>query len=382
MMCRFESVGAGLYRCMNCNTVWPPPGASEWANKQPIERVRQHCVKPGPEPERIRRPVGLVEYASHLEPCIHRGPVIDTTRECNLCGGDKGKPFEVLACAVHGECSLTRKHSKVKSCLACTDFKPIEAIPEVSEPFKAVKENTRGRKLIWSYGVTTVKMRLDNGILERTLKSLADGGFDKPHLFIDGANDIEGFAKFGLDYTLRYPAARIAGNWMLSLYELYIRTPNADRFALFQDDFVTYRNLRQYLEKSPYPENGYCNLYTFPINQTLAPKAKTGWFQSNQMGKGAVALVFNNLAVTTLLGRDYLIQRFKNSQRGHRAIDGGIIDSWRGMYKEYCHHPSLVQHTGLMSTHGGPQPQASSFMGEGFDALSLLQESVIAQSKD
>lgn len=58
--------------------------------------------------------------------CAHLGLMLreDT---CDLCSM-KGQPFEVLACTVHGECSLTRKHSKVRSCAACEDWVSAETL--------------------------------------------------------------------------------------------------------------------------------------------------------------------------------------------------------------------------------------------------------------
>jgi hypothetical protein len=52
-------------------------------------------------------------------PCIHRQPLIEIG-ECDLCSL-KGQPFEIFSCSVHGECSLIKRHSKVKSCLGCDD---------------------------------------------------------------------------------------------------------------------------------------------------------------------------------------------------------------------------------------------------------------------
>lgn len=53
--------------------------------------------------------------------CVHRGAKIRDDL-CNLCG-IKGQPFEVLACALHGECSTHRKHSQVRPCITCPDAK-------------------------------------------------------------------------------------------------------------------------------------------------------------------------------------------------------------------------------------------------------------------
>jgi hypothetical protein len=243
----------------------------------------------------------------------------------------------------------------------------------------------------WAYGVTTVIERLHNGLLQTTLESLKRGGFDKPRLFIDGDN--RGFERFGLEMTHRAQVIRSYGNWLLGLLELYIRDPFADRYAMFQDDFVTYVGLRGYLEQVQYPEKGYWNLYTFPHNQpdqlanrvmngtkthpTLDPNT-VGFYPACQNGKGAVALIFDNTAVKFLLSRPHMIERVQNSQRGHKAIDGGVVEAFRQEgWTEYVHNPSLVQHIGEQSSMGNPQHLKSiSFRGEQFDARTLLSQTV------
>lgn len=236
----------------------------------------------------------------------------------------------------------------------------------------------------WTYGITTVPGRARE-LFPRTLDSLAKSGFDKPRLFIDGAKDGRDYEKYGLEITTRWPNLRTAGNWVLSLYELYIRNPECDRYAIFQDDFVTGLNLRQYLDCCNYPDKGYWNLYTFPVNQNLCPEKKTyqGWYPSDQFGKGAVALVFNREAVCTLLSQRMLVDRPQDPKRGHKAIDGGIADSMKKIgWLEYTHNPSLVQHTGSVSSMGNPRhPTASSFQGEDFDLMSLVPNREIIDAK-
>lgn len=51
--------------------------------------------------------------------CDHRGALLRIDK-CNLCGL-RGQPFEVYQCSIVGECSLSRKHSKIVSCLVCID---------------------------------------------------------------------------------------------------------------------------------------------------------------------------------------------------------------------------------------------------------------------
>lgn len=235
----------------------------------------------------------------------------------------------------------------------------------------------------WAYGITTVPSRCGE-LFPRTLASLVKAGFDKPRLFIDGAIDGRDYEKYGLETTTHYPNLRTAGNWILSLHELYLREPRAERYAIFQDDFVTCLNLRAYLDRCDYPAKGYWNLYTFPVNQALAPEGKTykGFYPSNQRGKGAVALVFNQEAVCTLLSQKRFVDRFQDEKRGHQAVDGGIIDSFNKVgWREYVHNPSLVQHTGLVSSMGHNNPLAESFPGEEFDLLSLAPNQPAADSK-
>jgi hypothetical protein len=230
----------------------------------------------------------------------------------------------------------------------------------------------------WAYGVTTVLDRL-NVLLPRTLKSLRAAGFESPRIFIDGAGarppELDSY-----EVTCRSPKVRTFGSWMLAAMELVFRQPNAERYALFQDDMVTYRNLRGYLEACPFPEQGYWNLYTFPQNE----KPINGWYESNQLGKGAVALVFSNKGLRTLLSQQYMIDRVLNPTRGWKALDGGIVSAYKKInWKEFVHNPSLVQHTGTESVMGNARHAlANTFKGEDFDAMELLGPKPIVAERD
>lgn len=212
----------------------------------------------------------------------------------------------------------------------------------------------------WAYGVTTVPARR-SGLLPATLSSLAAAGFGSPRLFVDGSDDVAGYRlEFKLETTVRpEPALHVHGNWVLSLYELYIRDPDAERFAIFQDDVKLSNNLRDYLNRCKYPDGpvnsrvtpGYWNLYTAPSNLQLYKGCKPGWYESNQFGRGALALVFSRQAVITLLASQHLTERPCDPIRGWRCVDGGIVESFRKAgWKEYIHIPGLAIHTGTMST--------------------------------
>lgn len=228
-------------------------------------------------------------------------------------------------------------------------------------------------EVMWAYGVTTCKQRRTT-LLPATLESLAKAGFPAPRLFVDG--DPGPWSEFNLDATYRNPAIRSYGSWVLGLAELYIRNPNATRYAMFQDDFVAYRNLRQYLESCTLRERTYWNLYTFPENQKLAKEQ--GFFPSNQRGKGAVGLVFDRKGVLDLLANQHTVGRPMDSKRGHESIDGGVVTALKKVgYVELCHSPSLVQHTGHVSSMGHRRyAEANSWMGEDFDALHLVTSKV------
>lgn len=229
--------------------------------------------------------------------------------------------------------------------------------------------------LRWAVGLTTVPKRRHD-LLPRTLASLKAAGFQKDiHLFVDG--DCDGASwrqEFGLEVTTRWPAVLTVGNWILSMMELYVRVPNAHRYMIVQDDLVTCRNAKEYLERCPYPDKSYGNLYTFPQNQALCPSGYTGWYPSNQRGLGALALIFDRPTLMLLLTSPHLVRKPADAAYGWRSIDGAIVESMTQLgITEYVHNPSLVQHTGVQSTMiGMPHPLAPSFPGETFDALSLL----------
>lgn len=225
-------------------------------------------------------------------------------------------------------------------------------------------------------------------LLPQTLSSLAAAGFGSPRIFLDNADHRDAVAyedKFGLAVTVRSPKIRTHGNWTLALHELYVRQPDAERYAIFQDDLIASRNLRGYLDWCEYPAQGYWNLYTFPVNQKRAPRNERGgtlegWYRSDQTGQGAVALVFSREAVLLLLTSRHLAERPMDPDRGWRAVDGGIVSSFRKVgWSEHVHSPSLVQHVGDRSTMGNRRhEQAVSFKGEDFDALELIPSSTAA----
>ena len=222
----------------------------------------------------------------------------------------------------------------------------------------------------WAYGVTTVPARRET-LLPQTLASLAAAGFDAPRLFVDGPPGTHD--DLGLPTTYRGEQIRPFGNFYLALLELLIREPAADRYTVFQDDLVTYANLRVYLDACEDPPRGYWNLYTFPHNLHRC-NGHSGWSHSDQLGKGAVGLVFPRDAARTLVTQYRMVEKPEDQRRGWKCIDGCVSDTMKAAgYKEYVHNPSLVQHTGDKSSIGNlKHPKADSFREGAFDARELI----------
>lgn len=387
---------------------------------------------PTPSPATVPPPAAAAPFRG----CKHFGADTGEKVTCPSCRGRV--ELSLFACAVHGKCTPRKWVAGVACCAGgpgadgkyapCPDFAPggaptdlpsashvlaliekrrqqfapgassgapqavgdavVTTAAPVPPPATVEKPAPPPPKLKWSCGLTCVPERRDS-LLPRTLASLAGAGFAarEIRLFVDGERGLPRWLtdleEAGHPITCRWPKLRTHGNWFLALHELFVREPNADRYAVFQDDFVTYKNLRGYLEAAPYPEKGYLNLYTVPQNQALAPpvgltgRQRVGFFASNQLGKGAVATVFSRDAARTLLSHPHMIDRPMDAMRGHEAVDGGIV--WALVryagWKEFCHNPSLVQHTGEVSTmRHKAYPKAPSFRGEDFDALELIRE--------
>lgn len=233
------------------------------------------------------------------------------------------------------------------------------------------------KDLTWNYGITTVPQRKKE-LLPRTIESLKIAGFDQPHLFVDGCDASVEFLSLNLPITTHSTQIRTTGNWIVSLWELWASNPHADRYALFQDDLIVCKGLRQYLNQCKWPtEKAYLNLLTFRENHELIHSNSVGWHPSDQLGKGAVGLVFDSVGIKSILSSPHLVNWIKSKDRGHRLIDRAVSQSLKKLgFTEFIHNPSLIQHTGKVSSMGSDRhPMSSCFLGENYDALNFLNKS-------
>jgi hypothetical protein len=238
----------------------------------------------------------------------------------------------------------------------------------------------------WSCSVTTVPQRASTSLSE-TLEALQAAGFDKLDLYVDSIQPTwpSAFPSNVINVTYRRNI-RTYSHWYLTLAEMYMRDPYCQWYAIFQDDFIAVRNLKQYIEQSTaqLPVRHYLNLFTFMENETVASTAR-GWLPAycdkngRQLGRGAVGLVLPHRAVTELLSSRHMIDRRQDSVRGHRSLDGAVVEAMNSAgFKEYIHSPSLLQHTGEQSSMGNPwntpnrYPFAKTFPGKDTDAMTFL----------
>lgn len=232
----------------------------------------------------------------------------------------------------------------------------------------------------WEYAVTTVPTRVDD-LLPRTLQSLAEAGFDKPIISVDGPCDSRLTDVLEPHEVIcRGRNIRTFAHWHMTLLELYSRNPWSEFYAVFQDDFICVPNLREYLTKCTRPEKSYFNLFTFMENDAIVTaNSKQGWHeaaravQGHQLGRGAVALVFDHAATETLLSQPHMVTRRRDSLRGHKSLDGAIVEAMnKAGYTEYVHYPSLTQHIGEVSSMGNrTHPISKSYVPD-FDPLTIL----------
>lgn len=215
------------------------------------------------------------------------------------------------------------------------------------------------------YGVTTVPERADE-LLPRTLDSLRRAGFDSPLLFVDGKSNVAGA-------TTCRTQIRAPSHWLLSMLELYLRCPTADRYVMFQDDIVCCTGLRAYLESVDVSQERYFNLYSFSKNN-LDPQCEPGWYRPEFRGLSAAGLMFSRKGMVTVLSQESILKRLQTTWRRRRCIDGTVAAAMSSAgYVEVVHHPSLIQHTGMVSAMGNPRySPAKTFPGEGFDATRFM----------
>jgi hypothetical protein len=222
------------------------------------------------------------------------------------------------------------------------------------------------RKSSWAVGLTTT--RRTRSTIKYTLNNLANNGF-QPTIFAEPNSYIpEDYKHYNIvQRETKYGAFK---NWYEGIKELRRSNPNASFYAMFQDDLILCKNVKDYIENTVWPEGaGVLSGYT-PVHY----KGERGWNWVNKGEHlwGAVALFFKGDAIDSIIEHPTI-----KDWDGHRNIDSrlGLWAQETG-FKTFYHTPSLSQHIGDESTvcdaPATGMRAAGDFMGEEFDIMQLF----------
>ncbi len=224
-----------------------------------------------------------------------------------------------------------------------------EAIEQLSciVPDSAYKPGVSARTIVWAVGVLTAPRKRPT--LEATLFDLKRAGFADVQLFAEPGADIPaGFQH--LPVTRQGRALGVFGNTVTALSALYLSQPQAEAFALFQDDISVAEGLRAWCNRELWPSGqGLVSLFTMKEQSGTA----TGW-QVAQRGMfrtfGALGFIFRRDVLLAFLS-DHRVWLHRQSRR-HGS--DAAIGEWatRTGHGIAYHTPSLLQHRGETSAAG------------------------------
>jgi glycosyltransferase involved in cell wall biosynthesis len=132
-LCQFVAVGPGVAECRQCHHRKTTHHAPERINRRcpkgvtiarvtdPAPAGAQQLAADDPEwwpKDANGNLIPQADITAADMPCPHRGEQIENPRVCDTCG-QRGQPFDLFACATHGTCSMTLKHTAVANCLRC-----------------------------------------------------------------------------------------------------------------------------------------------------------------------------------------------------------------------------------------------------------------------
>lgn len=213
--------------------------------------------------------------------------------------------------------------------------------------------------------------------VDRTVASLAVAGWDDVTIFAEPESPASGTVvrrpkQYG-DWT----------NWYCGLFELVQTHHDADYFAMFEDDVVVCKNVRKYVEGIlPHLGNfASLSLYTPGIYSRPSPRLLHNECRQEET-VSTLTVIFPASSVLSFLaynvGHRSSGRVFFGKDRSNTGKDI-VLGLWA--FHEnlpiYYHSPSLAQHIGLESTlpvelNREEKRFATDFVGEDFDALSLL----------
>ena len=237
-------------------------------------------------------------------------------------------------------------------CRSCRDWAvaPIPKRLSLSEMVPLPKKRFGGKVSQWAVGVTTSPRR--EATLDTCIESLRRAGWEQPRLFVDAGAQVSAELQ---SFVETWHARRLGAwpNFLLSLSELVLRSPDADAFMMVQDDAYFYDadNLREYMESVLWPAEtpGIVSLYSTDANDARF----AGWHaDSYRWLNGGLAFIFSaDAAIRFLTDSNILSFRKLNPVGGTVNLDL-LIGRWAEKERIPIMYPvpSLVQHFGNTTT--------------------------------
>jgi hypothetical protein len=168
-------------------------------------------------------------------------------------------------------------------------------------------------------------------------------------------------------------------NWICALHDMYVNDVHAEGYAIFEDDILICKNLRNYLEHlmPRFERLGALSLYT-PERQARMHFGQACVHDNAYRGDavwGTQAVVFSNYSLAFFLSsRTTINHRRIGIGKGNNKNRDSAIGVWAKAENQpfYYHTPSLVQHVGEESSVEHEFHCASDFVGDSYDAMQLL----------
>ncbi|GEM_PF-1001352 len=257
----------------------------------------------------------------------------------------------------HSDCSAERARSLLA--LATDQLSVlVKEQPEQSFPpsfrcsleSKSADENAttthagRTQQFQWATAMLTAPRR--DPRIESTIESLIHAGFENIHIFAEPGAWIP---EKGQSLRITHRPRRFGNflNFYSCLCTLLEESPNADAYAVFQDDIQLAAGLRSWCEEQLWPlDTGIVSLFT----PRLHSERTKGWHLKTpgfQRVCGAQALIFRRDRLQEFLSDAQVINSIRLRERADDAVLGGWI-AREGLRIAY-HTPSLVQHVGAVS---------------------------------
>jgi len=250
-------------------------------------------------------------------------------------------------CHYYRQCTIISNDQK--SCQLCPDRlrisyefneNPDFGIYEPRQKFDTIRK--------WAVGVTIAPRRYPT--ITKSIKALESAGWGTGIIFAEPGSYIDCGPNW--PYVHRFKQTGIFGNWILGLYELFIRNIDADAFFMIQDDIVVAPGTRNYLENSLWFTEQPHLVSLFGPN-AIDKDPSNGWRSVSNYHGGPNSIIMSHETVQEILSsliplRYYGVQ----SQKKTSFDDLGVFilmsqNNWPVFYPK----PSLGDHIGHQSTH-------------------------------